>query len=520
MLHWLVLASVSLVGYYIYTKVDLYQRENKFKAKKSTQWPPLKAGRLPFGLDIYSVIMWNFENQSLPEWARSESLKWGNTYAVRFLGTTSITTSDPVNIKAILTSQFHEFGIGPPRIGSFRPLLGQGIFSIDGPGWEHSRALLRPQFTREQITQLENMEEHINIMMDCIPSDGTVVDLQVLFFELTIDTATHFLFGESCETLRHRRNVLRGEVNEIPVGNRFARAFDLSQRHIINRYRLRKFYYMHNPQEFKESNAICHEFVDKYVHQALQQYGRGFQASDEKSGKERYVFLKEIAKETQDPIVLRDALMNVLLAGRDTTASLLSFIFYLLVRHPEAEQKLRAAIQEDFGENDGELLTFEGLKKCEYLRYVINETLRLYPVVPFNVRAALQDTTLPTGGGPNGTSPIFVPKGTSIEYSVYSMHRREDIWGPDSNCFRPERWVGRVAGKDGHSTFGFLPFNGGPRICLGQQFAITEASYAIVRLFQRFTRFESAEPNPFMKLNATLTMCVGGKGVLVKCYKD
>lgn len=159
-------------------------------------------------------------------------------------------------------------------------------------------------------------------------------------------------------------------------------------------------------------------------------------SESEKEGKPKYVFLEEIAKETQDPALLRDSLLNILLAGRDTTASLLSFTFYLLVRYPEVEQRLRREIYEHFGEEaDSELLTFEGLKNCTYLRWVINETLRLYPVVPFNSRTATKDTTLPVGGGPDGKSPVFVPKGTNVEYSVYCMHRREDIWGSDANWY-------------------------------------------------------------------------------------
>ncbi|KAF3935910.1 hypothetical protein ABW20_dc0106133 [Dactylellina cionopaga] len=519
MLRWLGLAGVSVVGYIIWSKVDYWRRERKFRKSHGTEPTVMKNGSLPFGLDIYSVIMWHFQAQTLPEWARYEYEKYGNTYKVNMLGSTSVATREPRNIQAVLTSQFKDFGIGPPRIGSFKPLLGEGIFSIDGRGWEHSRALLRPQFARDQITQLENMEEHIQTMMDCIPTDGSVVNIQELFFELTIDSATHFLFGESCETLKHRRNILRGGVQGVPAGNRFARAFDLSQQHIINRYRLRDFFYLHNPTEFKDANKTCHEFVDKYVYRAIEMKKRGA-VPDEKPGKKRYVFLEEIAKDTQDPIVLRDALTNILLAGRDTTASLLSFVFYLLVRHPDVEKSLRTAILETFGEESAaDLLTFESLKSCKYLRWVIDETLRLYPVVPFNVRAPFEDTTLPLGGGPDGKSPIFVPKGTPIEYSVYAMHRREDIWGPDANWFRPERW-GEPRNKEGFGNFEFLPFNGGPRICLGQQFALAEASYAIVRLFQRFKRFENAEFTSFLKLNATLTMCVGGKGVLIKCFKD
>ncbi|KAK6512739.1 Protein kinase alk2 [Arthrobotrys conoides] len=522
MLRWLGLGGASLVGYYVWSKISFWLRERKFKKLVGTEKAPVKSCSYPFGLDLFSIIMWHFENQTLPEWVRTEYEKYGNTYTVSMLGSTSISTREPRNVQAILTSQFKDFGIGPPRIGSFAPLLGRGIFSVDGRGWEHSRALLRPQFTKDQITQLENMEEHIGTMVECIQTqaDGTVVDLQELFFELTIDSATHFLFGESCQVLKHRLNVLRGEINDTPAGNKFASAFDLAQRHIINRYRLRDYYYMHNPQEFKDANKTCHDFVDKYVYRAIDLHKRGFNAESEKSGKKRYVFLDEIAKETQDPVVLRDALTNILLAGRDTTASLLSFVFYLLVRHPEVEQKLRAAIKQDFGDkSDAEILTFHDLKNCKYLRWVIDETLRLYPSVPFNVRSAFEDTTLPLGGGADGKSPIFVPKGTVVEYSVYAMHRREDVWGADANWFRPERW-GEPRNKEGFGNFEFLPFNGGPRICLGQQFALTEASYAIVRMFQHFKRFEMAEFNPFLKLNATLTMCVGGKGVLVKCYRD
>jgi len=98
----------------------------------------------------------------------------------------------------------------------------------------------------------------------------------------------------------------------------------------------------------------------------------------------------------------------------------------------------------------------------------ILSALRLFPVVPFNGRAAVKDTTIPTGGGPDGKSPIFVRKGQNVEYSTYAMHRRQDIWGPDADFFRPERWS--EPRKTGYGGFEYLPFNGGPRICLGRKF--------------------------------------------------
>jgi len=144
----------------------------------------------------------------------------------------------------------------------------------------------------------------------------------------------------------------------------------------------------------------------------------------------------------------------------------------------------------------------------------MNETLRLYPVVPFKVRLALHDTTLPRGGGPDGLSPVGILKDTPIGYSTLVMQRRPDLcppyYPPPSSPpshpttqspnpyspsipppishleFCPDRWS---TGQPKPWTY--IPFNGGPRICIGQQFALTEMGYTIVRLLQRFEKVES-----------------------------
>jgi cytochrome P450 len=98
--------------------------------------------------------------------------------------------------------------------------------------------------------------------------------------------------------------------------------------------------------------------------------------------------------------------------------------------------------------------------------------LRLYPSVPINSRAAVETTTLPTGGGPDGKSPILVKKGAPVGYCVYAMHRRKDLYGSDADEFRPERWDpnedNEVCLKN--IGWGYLPFNGGPRVCLGRKY--------------------------------------------------
>jgi cytochrome P450 len=120
----------------------------------------------------------------------------------------------------------------------------------------------------------------------------------------------------------------------------------------------------------------------------------------------------------------------------------------------------------------------------------MNETLRLYPVVPFNVRLSLKDTTLPHGGGPDGLSPMGILKDTPIGYSPLLMQRRADLFPSTPSLshleFSPERWQTWQP-----KPWQYIPFNGGPRICIGQQFALTEMGYTIVRLLQRFERVEN-----------------------------
>jgi cytochrome P450 len=119
-----------------------------------------------------------------------------------------------------------------------------------------------------------------------------------------------------------------------------------------------------------------------------------------------------------------------------------------------------------------------------------------------NSRFANKNTVIPLGGGPDGKSPVFIPKGRAVSYSVYAMHRRTDIYGPDAEEFKPERWETLRAG------WGYLPFNGGPRICVGQQFALTEAGYTIVRLMQTFDAVQARDGRPWNE-GLQLTMSVG-----------
>lgn len=138
--------------------------------------------------------------------------------------------------------------------------------------------------------------------------------------------------------------------------------------------------------------------------------------------------------------------------------------------------------------------------------------------MPANTRFANKDTILPRGGGKSGLAPVLVSKGTIVMYSVYAMHRRKDIYGADAEEFRPERWESDNPQGPLRPGWGFLPFNGGPRICIGQQYALTEASYTIVRLLQTFKEIDNRDPEPWQEhLDVTLSSRHGAKVGLTFC---
>ena len=191
-------------------------------------------------------------------------------------------------------------------------------------------------------------------------------------------------------------------------------------------------------------------------------------------------FVDQLAKESSGPVILRDQLLNVLLAGRDTTACCLSWTIRLLVRHPDVMDRLRRQVRSVMGQSA--YATRGQIRNMPYLSHVIKESLRLFPPVPLNNRTATKTTILPKGGGPDGNAPILVRRGELVVFSQYVNARRKNIYGPEADSFIPERWEGEP------NKFGwaYFPFNGGPRACLGQDFALMEISYTIVRLLQAF----------------------------------
>lgn len=339
-----------------------------------------------------------------------------STYRASIFGQTIFITSDPKNIQAMLATQFNDYDLGSARAGNMGQTLGDGIFVQDGKKWEHSRAMLRPNFARDQVSDLELEERHVQNLMKVLKpqQDGWTAetDIQTLFFRLTIDSATEFLFGESVDSQLAEADSLGSGKDELA----FSKNFDAAQKYMAKRFRLGDMWWMMNSKEYKDNNKVIDDFVKHYVDLALKKGTVEKKAEEGRHhGKETYVFLEALAEQTRDPQVLAAQLLNILLAGRDTTASLLSWAFNQFLRNPTVFVKLRATVVETFGTfEDPQDISFATLKGCTYLQHCLNETLRLWTVVPGNSRRTNKPTTLPRGGGPDGQSPVYLPAQTDV----------------------------------------------------------------------------------------------------------
>ncbi|KAJ9611983.1 hypothetical protein H2200_003578 [Cladophialophora chaetospira] len=475
-------------------------------------WYPHKGimGNL-LGADLIKDMIKSGKEGRMHEASRIRNFGDGKkSIRVRLAKNNVINTIEPENIKTILATKFQDYSLGKRRRDVFLPVFGHGIFANDGAAWERSRSLVRPNFTRQQVADLDMFEVHVSHLIDSIPRDGSTVDLQDLFFGLTMDSATEFLFGKSTNTLapgletKSASEFVKAFVfvteGEFIPNDRLCMAAAEGITASANNFRSGGLAEWIPDAKWRKSVKIMHQFADEIVQQAIDELKTGKQNPDS-----RYVFLHALLNQTQDPYALRSELLNILLAGRDTTAGLLSNTWHVLSKRPDVWAKLRAEVEELGGERPD----YSTIKDMKYLKWTLNESLRVMPVVPGNSREAIRDTILPLGGGVDGKAPALIKKGEVVAYSPWSMHRRKDFYGEDAMEFKPERWEHLRPGWE------YLPFNGGPRICVGQQYALMEASYATIRLIQTFPRIESRDPGEWREwMTITLASGTGAKVAL------
>jgi cytochrome P450 len=334
------------------------------------------------------------------------------------------------------------------------PTLGNGLLTSEGDFWRKQRRLAQPAFHRERIAA------HAKVMVDTTErmltrwSDGQTLDVQDEMMRVTLEIVAKTLFnadvsGETADASAAMETVLHTFTQRVNKIFKFPA-------------------WVPTPLNLRSRRAI--QRLDGIIY--------GIIASRRASGDDPGDLLSMLlnAQDEDDggrmtDKQLRDEAMTLFMAGHETTANTLAWAWYLLALNPEVEAKLHAEVDEVLADRPP---TFDDLPRLPYAEAVITETLRLFPTVWLLGREATEDCQI---GG------YHVPKGHTVFMSQWVIHRDPRFFD-DPLAYRPERWADGLA-KRIH-RYAWFPFGGGPRICIGNSFAMMESILLLTTIARRF----------------------------------
>lgn len=497
-----------------------------------------------FGFGCLKSLLTAYTNGAIPAWYIQKLDAVGqhaHTVQAKLVVGQPLITRDEKNIKAVLSAQVDDWELGELR----RTIIshtGDNVFTLEGERWRHSRSLSRTAFSRESVANLAMYERHLqDCFLTCpVGDDGwtKVFDFQPTARGFAFDVITEMLYGYSTHTqnpVKRSQLAAQLQATDLPDAEDFFRNVVQLSESLGFSAMFGKWHKYVPAWNYYRNVHVVHQYAKWFVERRLRQMSSS-KADSEPSLGAGFVLLNELSTIIQDPVQLRHEIIGFHLAGLGTTSALLGWLVYYLARSPKVYSKLRTAVLSSFGDEvDLKRMGFAELHGCEYVRACINEGLRLGSPQPATTRQALKDTVLPSGGGPNGRSPILVPKGTQVILNFFAMHHRADIWGSDVEEFRPERWEGK------RNDWTFSAFGGGPRKCAGrkspffyqcvyqmassdfsyalpEQLALTEVSYFLIRIVQRFDMIENVDPTDHTVFKSTITNR-SGTGVVVKMHQ-
>eukprot|EP00834_Sanchytrium_tribonematis_P003299 NODE_123_length_17687_cov_0.732261.p5 type:complete len:485 gc:universal NODE_123_length_17687_cov_0.732261:11191-12645(+) len=371
-----------------------------------------------------------------------------------------LVTNNPDNVKYILRDNFENFIKGREFQRNFELLLGDGIFSMDGPKWKAQRHAAAKIFHvsnfRDNMIHVFN---HHFKTVNSILNQGKPVDFHGLMHGFTLDSFSEIGFGQSVDSLRSKESS-------------FAIAFDQLQKLANEAFFLPKFVVtlkdlLLNRYKLKSDHK---KTIDQFSYSIIQaRLQKGDVDKDDLLC--HFLRMKKETGETYKPEDLRNIVMNFILAGRDTTAQAISWTVYELRKRKDIVEKIRAEAKAVIKNLDTP--TYEEIKSLHYTTAVFQECLRLNPSVPKNVKFAVHDDVLPDG--------TKIRKGWGVAWSPYCMARTPSIWGPDCRELKPERFL-----SENYDPSINFTFHAGPRTCLGQNMATLEAVATIAMLYSKF----------------------------------
>jgi cytochrome P450 len=387
--------------------------------------------------------------------------EFGDVVALRFVSRRVYLVSHPDLIESVLVTQARNF------IKHFalrlNPLtLGKGLLTSEGDFWLRQRRLIQPAFLRQRLASFapDMVAAAERLLGGWAPGQEKQIDTEMM--RLTLDITGRTLFdadvsgdaadvGEALRVLQ--RCFLALFTSLVPVPPWMPTPTNLRLRRAVRRldaiiYRL--------IAERRSGGADRGDLLSLLLHARDVEDGAGM--SDRQ---------------------VRDEAMTLFLAGHETTALALSWTWYLLARHPECEARLAEEWRQVLG---GRNPTFDDLPRLRYTERVILESLRLYPPAPSIGREALAACSL---------GSFHVPAGTTVLMSPWVVHR-DPRWFDRPEEFLPDRWADGTAQRP---KYAYFPFGGGPRLCIGNSFALMEAVLVLATLGQRY-RFTLVPDHP------------------------
>ena len=355
---------------------------------------------------------------------------------------------------------------------NYKPVLGNGLVTSEGDFWLRQRRLSQPAFLKHRVLTYAPVMSDLTRDMLARWRPGLAVDVHYEFSQLTSAIALKTLFG------------LDDPGDRASFVESLRSAFDL----LSDRFRtiLNFPMWVPTPRNLRTRRAIAHLYrvVDGFIAQGR---ARKVPGDDLLS---RLVAARDEDGSGMTEAQLRDEAMTLYLAGHETTALTLTWTWYLLAKHPAAEAKLAEEWSRVLG---GRSPTPEDLTNLPYTDAVLTEAMRVYPPVYLIGREATCDLEL---GG------YRVKKGYTIFMSQWVSHRDPRYFGPDPEAFRPERWLDGLAKR--LPKYAYYPFGGGPRVCIGNTFALMEAAILLATVGQRY-RF-TLDPGAVIDTNPQITL--------------
>ncbi|RZC49316.1 hypothetical protein C5167_017742 [Papaver somniferum] len=451
----------------------------------------------------------------LPEWGTEvfRSIGKGSCFfdGPIFTKLRYLATCDPQNIEYILKTNFVNF----PKGENFREIfdiLGDGIFNVDSDLWRVRRRMAHSCFTLSELKTLAAKTSRKVVVEQLVPflahatENEFTVDLQDVCSRVAFDINTCVIFG------RYEKYLSL----ELP-SHELAVAVDDAQDAILYRnampiflWKFLRFSGIGKERKLARAHKKIDELFEEYICQKRKDLFAGVKTDDLLS-----TYIKALQDETSvvsssanKDIFLRDEMLNLFIAGRDTITAGLIWFFWLVSKTPSVETKILDELSFVFSlKNKGEeamrnhnwpwVFDSDDLKGLVYLHAALCESLRLYPPLPLNRKSVVKKDVLPDG--------TLVTPGMEIILSFYSAGRMPWIWGEDCLEFKPERWIDGNGKISFEATSKFFPFNIGPRTCLGKDISFTQMKSVVAAVLFNF-RIGVVEghhvcPKPFINLH-------------------